>query len=61
MKDRKWRLAKWGFAFGAGVATAGLVGWFIEKDGAAGIIVQGLGLIGTVLALYGAATWRRSK
>lgn len=55
MRNRKWTLAVWGMGLGTLISIVALRGWWIDKDGAAGILVQGLGIITAVFTLYSAA------
>lgn len=54
-KDRKWTLARWALGLGLVISLLAVAGWWFEKDGAAGILAQGLGFIMFVFGLYGAA------
>lgn len=55
VRDRKWKLAKWGMGMGTAIAGAGVFGWFFGFDGASGVLGQGLGLITLVLGMYNTA------
>lgn len=52
--NRKWTLARWSMVLATCVIASGIVGYFIGKEGAAGIIMQGLGGVAGVLSIYGA-------
>lgn len=55
VKDKKWKLAKWGIGLGTIISMAALIGWFTGYQGAAGIMGQGLGIITMVFGGYSAA------
>jgi hypothetical protein len=54
-RDRKWILARWAMGLGTTVALTALVAWLCGTEGAPAVLMQGLGTVGAVLGLYGAA------
>lgn len=55
MSSKKWTLALWGMVIGTAIILAALIGWWIKKPGAAGILTQGIGIVTLIFGGYAAA------
>jgi len=55
MKNKKWILSVWAAVIATAVVIVGLIGFIAKRPDALGVLMQGLGAMGGVLTIYGAA------
>jgi len=55
MKNRKWKLAVWGYILGTVISLTGLVLVCCERAGGLAVIIQGLSIITLIFGGYSTA------
>lgn len=60
-KGKKWTLVLWGMILGSLIAGVAMVGWWIGKDGAQGVLGQGLGLVTLIFGGYATANVKQKQ